>query len=156
LEQVATQHTRQAWVEIFKTQKIAYQYTPFGTQAVTEKREPASEPETLQIPIRLHDQKIGVIEVKRKDNQGNWQPREQAMLQEIAAQVALALENARLLDDAQRRAARERSVGEMTARIGSAYDVDSILRVTAQEIGRAIGDAEVSVQIRNEESIAKQ
>jgi GAF domain-containing protein/HAMP domain-containing protein len=155
LEQVAAQRARQAWTEIGGAKTSVVQYTPMGVQDVTGKTGLTSNADALQIPITLHNQRIGAIKVQRKDEKSNWSPREHAMLQEIATQVGLALENARLLNDAQKHAANERVISEVTARIGSAFDVDSILRVTAQEIGRAIGDAEVSVQIRNEEVTAK-
>jgi GAF domain-containing protein len=151
LEQVAAQRTRQDWAETAGANAPVIQYTPMGVQDLTGKSRPASEKDALQIPITLHNEKIGAIKVQRKDKKSDWSPREQAMLQEIASQVGLALENARLLNEAQKHAASERTISEVTARIGSAFDVDSILRVTAQEIGRAIGDTEVSVQIRGED-----
>ena len=69
------------------------------------------------------------------------------MVREVATQIALALENARLLEDAQNRAQRERSLGEISARISAEVDVESILRTTIQEIGKALGDSEISVQL---------
>ncbi|MCL4825109.1 MAG: GAF domain-containing protein, partial [Anaerolineales bacterium] len=107
----------------------------------------------LIVPILLHNQKIGEIAAKRSE--GDWEAREQAMLAEIAAQVALALENARLLDEARQRAIHERTVGEVVSHIGAAHDMDAVLRVAAQEIGKALGDSEVVVQIRAEELEAK-
>ena len=151
LEQVATQHARQDWAEISGAKASVIRYTPMGVQDVTGRTSPASEKDTLQIPITLHNQKIGAIKIQRKDEKSGWSPREHLMLQEIATQVGLALENARLLNEAQKHVASERAISEVTAHIGSAFDVDSILRVTAQEIGRAIGNSEVTVQIREQE-----
>lgn len=151
LQQTASQRTRAAWGEISQSQSHAYQYTPLGIQPATKETSPAGETDKLKIPITLHNRNIGEIKVKRKEGAESWEPREQAMLAEIASQVALALENARLLNEAQQRAMRERSISEIAARIGSAHDVDSILRVTAQEIGKAIGDSEITVQIHGQE-----
>lgn len=151
LQQTATNRTRGVWGEISQSQGFAYQYTPLGIQPATKDTSSAGEDGKLTIPISLHNQKIGEIRVKRKEESEAWDSREQNMLEKIASQVALALENARLLDEAQQRAVRERSISEIAARIGSAHDVDAILRVTAQEIGKAIGDSEVIVQIRGQE-----
>ena len=151
LEQVAAQRARQDWAKVGRTEAPVVQYTPMGVQDVTGRTGTTSEQVALQTPIMLRNQKIGSINVRRKDEKSGWSPREQSMLQEIAAQVGLALENARLLDDAQKRATHEHSISDITARIGSAYDVDSIMRVTAQEIGKALGDSEVTVQIRGED-----
>jgi len=151
LEQVAAQRARQDWAKVGSTEAPVVQYTPMGVQDVTGRTGTTSEQVALQTPIMLHNQKIGSINVRRKDEKSGWSPREQSMLQEIATQIGLALENARLLNDAQKRAAHEHSISDVTARIGSAYDVDSIMRVTAQEIGKALGDSEVTVQIRGED-----
>ena len=148
LQQSVSQRARGAWNELLKKQIHAYQYTPLGIQPATTEYSPTTDIDKLKIPIMLHNQKIGEIKVRRKEGSDSWEPREEAMLVEIASQVALALENARLLDEAQQRAARERSIGEISSRIGSAHDVDAILRVTAQEIGKAIGDSEISVEIQ--------
>lgn len=72
------------------------------------------------------------------------------MVHEVAAQVALALENARLLEDAQMRASRERSLGEIATRISAGVDVEAILRTTVQEIGKILGDSEIAVQLNTE------
>jgi GAF domain-containing protein/HAMP domain-containing protein len=151
LEQAATSRVHDAWSGIAQAGQTGYQYTPLGIQPIINQSALTSEAGKLKVPITLHNQKIGVIKVKRKDGSDNWDPREQAMLDEIAIQVGLALENARLLEDAQQRAGRERSISEISARIGSAHDVEAILRVTAQEIGKALGDSDVTVQIRGQE-----
>lgn len=149
MEQSASTHAQEAWKDLLQTQSRAYQYTPLGIQVTAAGYSSASGEDHLSVPISLHDQNIGVIKVKRKDASA-WDPLEQTMLSEIASQVALALENARLFNDAQQRVNRERTIGEITTRIGAAHDVDAILRVTAQEIGKAIGDSEVSVEIHPE------
>lgn len=147
LQQVAAERAGDAWKEIAQAQGNAYRYTPLGIQPATKEYSPTDETGRLQIPILLHNRKIGEIKVRRKEDAETLDPREQAMLKEIATQVALALENARLLEEAQQRAAYERSISEIASRIDSAHDVDAILRITAQEIGKAIGDSEITVQI---------
>ena len=53
--------------------------------------------------------------------------------------MALAIENARLFEQTQSRAARERLIRGITDRIRGAVDVESILQTTVQEVGRALG-----------------
>ncbi len=151
LEQTASRSATQAWKGIARAREIAFQYTPLGIRPLEKHRAPDTA-EKLTIPIALRNRKIGEIKIKRKDGPAGWDPREKTMLEEIAGQVALALENARLLEDAQQRAQRERVISEIAARIGSAHDADAILRVTAQEIGKALGDSEVAIQIRGLEA----
>ena len=150
LEQAAIKQTYQSWSELSKRRSPVYQYTPLGIQMIEAAPEPVEDTDTLIVPIVLRGRNIGRIHLRRKGGASGWLEQEQVMVREVAAQVGSALENARLLEEAQRRAAHERSIGEVTTRIGAAFDVDNILRVTAQEIGKAIGDAEVTVHIQSE------
>jgi GAF domain-containing protein len=75
-------------------------------------------------------------------------PDDIALVEGISEQFALAAENLRLLDDTQRRAARERVVGEVTARMRETLDMDAVLATTAREIGEALGLHDVTIEMR--------
>lgn len=109
-----------------------------------EKRGPSA---SVSIPIKLRGQTIGVLDVRSKRGSRDWTREEMLLLEAAAERAALALENARLLESAQRRAARERTIGEISAKIGSASDFNSILRATVEEMGRRIGAAEVVFEL---------
>lgn len=106
---------------------------------------------TLAIPIKLRGQTIGVLDVRSKNGQRQWSQDEITMLEAAAERAALALENARLVDNAQRRAARERVIGEISAKIGAASNFDAILQTAVEELGRKIGGAEVTLEIESEQ-----
>ena len=102
----------------------------------------------VAIPIKLRGQTIGVLEVRPKNGQRPWKPDELALLEAAAERAALALENARLIESAQRRAARERAIGDISTRIGAVSNLESILQTAVEELGRKIGSAaEVSLEI---------
>ena len=68
-----------------------------------------------------------------------------------AERAALALENARLVDSAQRRASRERTIGEISTKIGAFSDMDAIMQAAVEELGRRIGGtAEVTLELDTE------
>jgi len=69
----------------------------------------------------------------------------------VATQAALALENARLVEESQRTAAYERLVSELTQKIWMATTVDGILLATARELGRALGVSEALVELQVEQ-----
>lgn len=102
---------------------------------------------SISIPIKLRGQIIGILDVRSKNGPREWSREEIVLLEAAAERAALALENARLLESAQRRAARERTIGEISAKIGSASDFNSILRTTVEEMGRRIGAAEVIFEL---------
>ena len=105
---------------------------------------------TLAIPIKLRGLTIGVLDVRSKKGQRHWKPEEIAMLEAAAERAALALENARLVESAQRRAARERAIGDISTRIGAVSNLESILQTAVEELGRKMGGAtEVTLEIGN-------
>lgn len=102
----------------------------------------------VAIPIKLRGQTIGVLEVRPKNGQRPWKSDELALLEAAAERAALALENARLIESAQRRAARERAIGDISTKIGAVSNLESILQTAVEELGRKIGSAaEVSLEI---------
>jgi GAF domain-containing protein len=102
----------------------------------------------IAIPIRLRGKTIGVLDVRPKNGQRPWRADEIAMLEAAAERAALALENARLIESAQRRAARERAIGDISSKIGAVSNLESILQTAVEELGRKIGGAaEVTLEI---------
>ena len=102
---------------------------------------------SLQIPLRLRDREIGNLKLTAIGNDRTWSEDEIAMAESAADRVALSLENARLLDDAQRRATREQIIGAISAKVSSSTDMEEILRNAVQELGRKMGGAEVVLEL---------
>jgi len=106
---------------------------------------------TIAIPIKFRGQTVGVLDVRSKNGQRHWKQDEIAMLEAAAERAALALENARLVEGAQRRAARERAIGDISTRIGAVSNLEAILQTAVEELGRKIGGAtEVTLEIGSE------
>lgn len=96
------------------------------------------------IPVKLRGQSIGVVTVKLKEgyNSNTINTIEQAV-----ERLAASLESARLFEEARSRADREQAISQVTTAISSAPDFDAILRTTVEEIGRSLGDSEVSIRL---------
>jgi GAF domain-containing protein len=92
----------------------------------------------------LRDQTIGQINMSSLDE---WTPELKNLIESIAAQAALALENARLVEESQSVAMRERLVNEITSKIWASTTIDSILQTTVRELGRALEAAEVDIEV---------
>ncbi|MEJ2707519.1 MAG: GAF domain-containing protein [Anaerolineales bacterium] len=104
----------------------------------------------LAVPIKLRDEVIGVLNLRF---QGEDIPREMVtLIEEAANRLALVLENARLLQEAQRLALRERLAGEITAKVRASNDPQMILQTAVQELRQALGAgrAQVVVQAKHE------
>ena len=99
---------------------------------------PASATGGLAVPIRLRGEPIGVLEFSDKDATHTWSEDERDLVEALADQAALALENARLFEETQSRARREQLINEITARIRAATGVSGILQTAARELAQAI------------------
>jgi GAF domain-containing protein len=113
---------------------------------VTTEDNPRSR---LIAPIVLRENVIGVIGYEDSYKDHEWQENEKTLLEAIASRVSLALENTRLVADAQLRAERERTVGQATAKMRETLDIESVLRTAVNEIKRSFNleNAEVRLQL---------
>ena len=105
----------------------------------------------VAVPVKLRGQIIGVLHVESNDPQRQWQADEVSLVQAVAERAAFAMENARLFQDARRRAAKERMISEASARISSALNIENILRTTAEELERVLGGSEILIQFQSQE-----
>lgn len=147
------QYLERAWGEVIQSEtELAYTYT--STAAASGDLE--STIRTLEVPIKVRDQVIGsiLLEAEPPDDStrgispgGEWTPAEIALIENIAAQAAQALENARLIDETQRRAEQERLRASITGKVWAAPDIDAILRTTIAELGKTLQASEGTIQL---------
>jgi len=109
------------------------------------------ETATLSVPIRLRDEVIGIIDIRVPEIH-EWEQDEVDITEAVAERLSLALESAMLLKSTQRRAEIERVTADISGKIGSTTQFDSILRTAAEELSRVLGGSEVLVQIQSLES----
>lgn len=141
IEALTASRTREAWSQKTHESGYAYTYTPLGIRAGRASEEADN---ALKVPITLRGQKIGMLSLVRKDD-AQWSELDRDMVQEVAYQAGLAIENVRLVEDAKQRAGQEQLVGELAARFSQSMDIDSLLQTAARELGQIPDVAEVSV-----------
>ena len=106
-------------------------------------------PETkseIAVPIAVGQRVLGVLDVQHNVVNG-LSTTDADMLQSIANQVAIALQNANLFIEARQRAEYETVVNLITQRIQSATTVEKAMQVAVRELGWALGTQGVSVQL---------
>jgi GAF domain-containing protein len=106
---------------------------------------------SVAVPVKLRGEVIGVLHIESEDPNQTWREDEISLVQAVAERAAFAMENARLFQDARRRAAKERLISEATSRISSALSIENILYATAEELERALGSSEVLIQFQSNE-----
>lgn len=168
--------TKRNWDNSLLVQQgIGYEYDGFQIQAVPQNLSPElmhqlengkpvilmqgnssnnvkSGQNTLMVPLLLSGQVIGVIGLERDNTNTDWTNEEISIAEAVANRAAITLENARLLDESQRRAIKERSISESTSRISGALSIENILSITAEELERVIGDSGVVLQIKPDDT----
>ncbi|MFM8322024.1 MAG: GAF domain-containing protein [Chloroflexota bacterium] len=99
----------------------------------------------LSVPLRLRGQAVGVIQL-RFDTPG-VPPELVELVDEIGDRLALVLESARLLQEAQRLAAREQQINLITGEMRASVDMEAILQSTVRELGKALGARRTFIQL---------
>jgi len=105
---------------------------------------------TLNIPIIVRAQTIGMLRLTKPEHAEPWTPEEISEVESLSDQLSNTLESARLYNEAQQRAVREQTIGEITKRITTATEVDDIMRETVTQLGKALQDAHVSLRIKSQ------
>lgn len=107
-------------------------------------------PETsaeVAVPIRYGDEVLGVLDVQH-DVPGGLGEEDVTLLEAVAGQVAVALQNARLLQEAAERSRQAALANVIGQRIQRASSVEEVLRLAARELGQALGSERARVQLR--------
>lgn len=102
----------------------------------------------LAVPIKVRNQVLGVVDIQFAG--ANVSPDLVSLIEGTVNRLAVSLENARLLEEIQFRAERERLVSEISSKVRAAPDIDNVMRIAVQEIGKSLGVSEVMIQLRKE------
>jgi GAF domain-containing protein/HAMP domain-containing protein len=156
------QLSREAWLELLRAQPdLGFLSHARGTVSAGELWRPEMKAALkadhfvvddesgrhLAIPLRVAGQVIGVVDGCKPDGSGGWTQEEIDLLSAMIEQLNVALEEARLYRDTQRRAARERLVGQITARMRETLDVETVLQTAIREMGATLGIARIQVRL---------
>ena len=159
--------SRQAWKRLLSADReLAARYDPHGIMAgdAASGDDVADSPgeafatgssgqgsDALVVPIKVRGHVIGVLDARKtgeaRTDSEPWTPDEVDLLESLSQQLGVALESARLYEDIQRQAARERLVGEVAARMRESLDMTTVLKEGAAGIRDAMGLPAVTVQL---------
>ncbi len=149
LEILTAKQTQSSWQEYLKSQNRAFQFTPAGIRSVSLGSTPMNGTR-LHIPLLLHGQEIGSINLQRA-GKAYWSRPERELAEKVSLQVALALDNSRLLEETRQHAVQEQTVNEVSARLNRSLDVDTLLQTAVRELAALPEVSEASVFIKPSE-----
>jgi len=141
---------RQAWTDLTRAQTVAgYRYKGGEIAAITSQAEQLKPDDSarLELAVKVRDQIIARLYARP----GSARPltsEEAHVLQDLADQLGVALESARLYQDTQRRAAREQLTGAIAARMRETLDMDTVLQTAARELEQAMSLHDVTIRLQ--------
>jgi GAF domain-containing protein/HAMP domain-containing protein len=151
LENLYGKQTRQAWDERLSQYRIAYYYDRIGVKRASSGSPPVTSIREdgyhLQVSLKLGGQHIGMLHLRRDEDQEPWSETEITLVESAVSQVSRALENARLIEENRVKARNEKIIGEIAAVAQSSLDVETIMRRTVHEIGQAVRASRVQIKI---------
>ena len=128
-----------AWSELAsETGGLSYSYENY--QANTN-----SSGNLIKVPLSLRDQTIGHISLEIEEE--NITPDQQDFIDVITTQTALALENARLINETQRRATQEQILNDLTSNFSMATNIEDILKSALRQISEIPAVSEASIHL---------
>jgi GAF domain-containing protein len=89
---------------------------------------------------------LGVLDVQENRKSG-FTAQAVELLQAIANQTAIAVQNTRLYNMAQRKAENETRASQISQKIQSATTIESVLQVALRDLSEALNVKRASVQI---------
>ncbi len=101
----------------------------------------------LAVPIVLRGEVLGALQVGEARQAREWTKEDLSLAQAVANQVALALDNARLIEETGQRAERERLVADISSRMFAANDLETIVRIAGEELGHILQVKSTTVQV---------
>ncbi|MFO7584488.1 MAG: GAF domain-containing protein, partial [Anaerolineales bacterium] len=166
-QNIYRQYLKTQWREFVRDEnKFGYKYSLTKIESLDK---PQETPELLEVqktgdvkiwrdedsrigvPIKLRNEVIGVLGLKSQTDR-EWTEDEMDIIRAVADRVAIAVENARLVTQTQRKAAREETIGQITSKISASVNMRNILQTTAEELGRALPGSEIVIQLREQDT----
>lgn len=130
--------------------EIAPQLSDLRRTAITQRQAVVGKPTMRQtipiaLPIELRGQILGAVEWELPI--ATFGDDKVELAQELAARLAVSLDNARLFEESQRAAERERLVNSIAAKLTAQNSIEAILQTAVREVGQALRAPQVSIRL---------
>ncbi len=118
-------HAAESWDQLITSLEGRGRDAVAHFTAVSQRRR-HEKGESLKVPLSVWGEVIGSLDIQSEQNE-SWSEDDQVILQAVADEVAGALEQARLIDEVQRRATQLRITAEIARDATGVLDADILL-----------------------------
>jgi GAF domain-containing protein len=162
IERSKRRQTLRDWEEYMQMERSYEMSSEYGTKtnidtsdlrqmAITKNRAVIGKPTergtiAIAVPITLRGQILGAAEWELPIQ--DFGEDKVLLAQELVNRLALSMENARLFQQSQVSAERERLVNNISAKLTAKQDINDILQTALREVGQALRSPEVSIRMQ--------
>ena len=140
IQQLNRQYTTDSWKNIWAEEEAGISSAEKGALP------PDAKVQEVEIPLRLRgEQVIGNISLATE--QTSLSPEEMEFIEAVSDQAAIALESARLLEEANRRVEQERAIQSLTNQFSRSLDFETLLQTIVEEISQIPLVKETSIHV---------
>lgn len=152
LERLSGSLVRSSWHEMNSSKGvIGYQYDglilePIYNLNTSKGKDNASTLPPISLPLKIRDQQIGSLDI--------WPSHEKLtademnLVKDISNRLSQVLENARLFEESQNRAEREKLTGEITAQLRASTDPQAILEKAVTELRKVLNAKHARITVK--------
>ena len=108
----------------------------------------------LGVPIMVGEEAIGVISVQDTEHPGRFGEADMRLLATIAANVGIAIQNARLYQEAQHRAEEMAALAEISHDVAATLDLNPVLELIAGRARDLLGVRDIALYLREPDGTA--
>ena len=105
---------------------------------------------TANIPIMVRGNPIGMLRLAKPETAHSWTETELELARTLSNELSGALDSARLFDETRKQAEQEYVVGEITNKMRESMNVESIVKMTAEEIYKLLDLEQIAIHFTPE------
>ena len=139
MQSIQKQYLLEAWSKVPNAEKLEYNVGDYADENAHK----------IETPLALRDQSLGTIQLITDED---ISPEERNLINAVASQAAIALENARLVNESRQLANRERLVAEISNKIWTSTTIDGVMQTVVKELGRVLDTTRAVIELKSDEN----
>ncbi len=139
MQSIQKQYLLEAWSKVPNAEKLEYNVGDFADE----------KGHKFETPLALRDQSLGTIQLITDED---ISPEEHNLIKAVASQAAIALENARLVNESRQLANRERLVADISNKIWTSTTIDGVMQTVVKELGRVLDTTRAVIELKSDEN----
>ena len=137
---------------------VSSPYSAIGQQSLELRQTILHEatpdiPASMAVPFELQQQALGLLEFVDENPNRHWSREEQRLVEEVAGQLSLALENARLIQEITEQSKDLALINRVVSQVASSLDLSQSLHSVVVELGNAL-DIQVNIALLNPDGLS--